>query len=392
MPYVPDFELEINGQPIPAALRGSITGVTYQDGLNAADRVEVSIANQDLRFVQEHIRGMGFQPFPTGVKVGALGQAATAAAGTFDVDNKLTLRLGYRDGDMVEMFKGEVTGVQASFPAGGAPTMTLVAHDYLNRMTRGTYARGFGPVADMIVAAIVSAENLLLPALDPALVSIATAKTALNIIFNGSGFKQEGESDLQLMQRIAEEYDADFWVEGDTFYMARFFPKEYSPRLTLAYGESLMSFAPQLSTVGQVAAVTKRLVLRELPLTFLITVGWNFDNESVFINVVPGEAGSFAKVAGEPALTIVDEPIRNPGDVIGSSLKIYRTLRRKLNSRLTGSASSIGDPRLRAGAVVALEGMGPDFSSSNYRISSATHTLDSGGYRTDFQVNREILP
>jgi hypothetical protein len=29
--------------------------------------VEVSIANVDLRWLQQHIRGLGFRPYPTGV-------------------------------------------------------------------------------------------------------------------------------------------------------------------------------------------------------------------------------------------------------------------------------------------------------------------------------------
>ena len=50
-----------------------------------------------------------------------------------------------------------------------------------------------------------------------------------------------------------------------------------------------------------------------------------------------------------------------------------------------------GDPRIRAGAVVRLDNLGPDFSG-DYRVTSATHTIDTGGYRTTFEVRKEILP
>ena len=46
--YVPDFELEIGGRPIPAALRGAVTSISYVDGHQAADRVEIALANADL--------------------------------------------------------------------------------------------------------------------------------------------------------------------------------------------------------------------------------------------------------------------------------------------------------------------------------------------------------
>ena len=80
--YAPEFAIAINGRPIPAALRASVTSVhledgvpsmlahTDEEGLEAADRVEIEFANVDLRWLQHHIRGLGFQPFPTDIKIG----------------------------------------------------------------------------------------------------------------------------------------------------------------------------------------------------------------------------------------------------------------------------------------------------------------------------------
>jgi Bacteriophage probable baseplate hub protein len=395
VPYAPAFDLRINGQQLPAALRSAITSVRYLDGVNAADRVEVGIANPDLRWLQSHIRGLGFQAFPTGVKLGPIGTLNATGEGQFDIDNKVELSLGYAPDALESVFKGEVTGVSASFPNGGMPTITLTAHDYLHRLTEGTAARGFGPLADALVALILSAENLLIPLIDPAVMAVSTAMTALNIIFKGTGTKQgkkgEGESDFDLLKRIAASYDADFWVDGDVLYLARFIPKEYSPRLTLRWGESLMDFSPQMSNVGQVAAVSMKFTLRELRLNFLVSVGWDFDREALSMSVIPGEAAKGAKAISGPAFTIVDQPITSPVDIANSALVILRQLRQKLNKRLTGSGSAVGDPSIRAGAVIRIEGLGPDFSG-DYRVSSATHTVDGSGYRTNFEVFKEIIP
>jgi phage protein D len=70
---------------------------------------------------------------------------------------------------------------------------------------------------------------------------------------------------------------------------------------------------------------------------------------------------------------------------------IAHELRTKLNNRLTGTGSCVGDPRIRAGAMVRIEGVGPDFSG-DYRVSSATHTMDASGYRTNFEVRKELIP
>jgi phage protein D len=71
--FAPEFRLQINGRDVPAALRSSITSVRYQDGTQSADRVEVGIANVDLRWLQKHIRGSGSSRSPPGCRPGRSG-------------------------------------------------------------------------------------------------------------------------------------------------------------------------------------------------------------------------------------------------------------------------------------------------------------------------------
>jgi len=268
------------------------------------------------------------------------------------------------------------------------PTMTLVAHDRLYRLGQGSYGRGFGPLPEFVVASILAIENRLLTMIEPTIMAASTAVTAVNLIFNGTGIKQRGQSHLELLTEIAQKYDSDFYVEGDVLYVTRFM-KEYSPRLTLKWGESLLDFTPKVTSVGQAFGVGMKVQLREIPLEFLVKVYWDFDRESLGIVVLPG-IGAVAAV-GDPVLTIIDRPVGSPADIVNSSLKIVHDLREKLNNRMTGHGTAVGDPRIRAGAVICLDGLGPDFSG-NYRVKSATHALTGSGYITNFQVQKEILP
>ena len=387
--YAPQYLVRINDQDLPVPVRTAVTSIRYQDGRNAADRVEVGIANPNLRLLRNHIRGLGFRPFPSAVSMGPI-RVGESPTGTFDLDNRLTLAVGYAPDQLESMFEGEVTGVTVTFPAGGMPSMTLVAHDYLNRLQRGKYARGFGFLPDALIAAILGAENLLIPAIDPAIIAGSTALAAVNYIFGGTGRKQRGQSDFELLQEVATLYDADFWVDGHVLYLSRFI-KEYTPRLTLTWGQNLIDFSPKVSTIGQVAGVAKRFVLREIPLDFLVAVGYDFDRESIVISVVPGAAAATTAQLLGSLLTIIDQPIGSPADIANSALEIAHELREVLNNRLTGSGSCVGDPRIRAGAMIRIEGLGPDFSG-DYRVASATHTIDGSGYRTSFDVKKEILP
>lgn len=402
--YVPDYRIQINGDPLPAAVRNTVTSVYYEDGIgsllvnvsgeegkSAADRVEIELANPDLRWLQQHIRGLGFKPYPTTLKTQSI-RAVDLQEGLFNIDNKLSLSMGYTGDIFRDMFKGEITGIEADFPNSGMPTLRIVAHDYLHRLEQGEYARGFGPLPDWLIASILTAENALFPAIDPVVAAASSATAALNLIFKGTGRKQAGQSDLEMLKEIADTYDADFWVEGDALYLSRVFGKNYTSSLALTWGKSLLSFSPRVSTVGQVAGVAVKFAIPFLPgIDFTVTVVWDFDRESLEVKIIPCAGAVALKSLAGSVLTIIDRTLNNPADIVSSALLITRILRSKLNNRLTGSGTAVGDPRIRAGAIIELDGLGPNFSG-DYRVTSANHVIDSSGYRTHFKARKEIIP
>ena len=141
--YVPEYDMQINHDPIPPAMRGRVMRVTYQDGIEGADRVEVTLANDGFLWSDHPLLQM---------------------------DNPFSFSLGYAPGPLVKMFVGEITGVNASYPNSGMPTVTVVAHDFLQRLTRGTKDRAFAlnlpcigkfPLPDPAIAALISQDGLV---------------------------------------------------------------------------------------------------------------------------------------------------------------------------------------------------------------------------------------
>lgn len=388
--YVPEYAVSINGTQIPTSLNSSITGITFDSGLNAADRVELAIANPGLEWLQSHINGLGFLPFPTNVRIGPIQTPNFNGTGLFDMGNKLSLSIGYADQALTGVFEGEITGIEVHLPSDGMPMMTIVAHNYLNRLVQGSYGRGFGPLPDAVIAAILSAENLLLPLIDPTIIAGSTAIAVVNYIFGGSGRKQKAQTDFKLLKEVAAAYDADFWVEGSTLVLSRFL-KEYSPSVNLTWGENLLEFNPKISTVGNVFGVGVKFTLREIPFSFMVSASWNLDTQSLQLNVVPGASAAYLKTLIGPLISIINRPISSPADIINSALFITRKLRDTINNRLTATVAAVGDPAIVANAVVQFNGLGPDFSG-NYRITNARHVIDAEGYRTSFKVRKEILP
>jgi hypothetical protein len=180
-------------------------------------------------------------------------------------------------------------------------------------------------------------------------------------------------------------------VDGHVLFLNRLI-KEYTPSIRLRYGQSLLDFSPRVSTVGQAVGVSMRVSLREIRIDLLLSVGWDFDRESIAISVLPAQAAVIAPAVSKPVEESKHKTIRNAIDIANTIVGLVHELRQKINNRLTGSGTAIGDPRIRAGNLMRLDGLGVDFSGSNWRVTKAVHTLDTNGYRTSFEVQREVIP
>jgi phage protein D len=351
--FVPDFDLALNGTPVPAELRASIVSVRYEETLQAASRVEVQIANPNLQHLEHPL---------------------------LDLKVQLDLRLGYQPNGLVPMFTGDITGVEPSFPASGMPTITVSAHDFLQRLTVGTKNRTFPYfLPDSLIAGIVAAENQLLLIPDP-ITSATTGAMAVLGAFNKRPKRvQDRKSDFDFLKKMAAEYGIDLWVEGRVLNFKLQVPFLPRPEVELRWGQSLIDFSPKLTSIGQVAGVRAKLWIDALKTQVGVEVSW--DGERVSIRVVP----AFMQQGSSATLDLPKVPHDSPMEAIKFALS---ELKRRINGRLTARGSAVGDPRLRVGRVIELSNL-RKFSGSNYRLTSVTHTLDSGGYRTSFEVRQE---
>lgn len=375
--YSPQFKIEIDGGPLPPGLRGSISSVSYRDGLEGADSVDVTFANPGLQWLDHPLlaQDLGFR-----------------------------LSIGYAPDPLEEVFVGEITGVEPSFPSGGMPTIKITAHDFLNRLTHGKVDRAFAistpkfahfPLPDVAVTAIVSASNLLIPYPDPiggALSALMSLAVYLNTPADSqlAVRTQEGQSDFDFLSAIAKENGWQVYIDhtlDPKGYVLRFqfLMQDYAPSLALKWGESLIEFTPRLTVVGDVAAISSRVWVQSLQIEFVIVVSWDWDRAAFELAIYPG-IGELNAVLGEKEKKAVSKKSKSFADVVR---EILTDLLPRLNNRLTGSGSAVGDPRIKAGRVINFDGLGDSFSGL-YRVTSATHTFDSGGYRTSFNARKEV--
>jgi len=282
-----------------------------------------------------------------------------------------------------------------------------VAHDRRHELQKGTKVRWFAipvnclgswPMPDVAVTSLVSLEHALVPIFDPlsALFSVLVGGAEAFIQRNDPGAmqklirKQASESDYDLLRRLAHENGWEMVIDHQGALggrQLRFLSllEHLAPDLTLRYGQSLVDFNPRITNVGQIEGVSARFWIPERKLDFTVTVGWDWDRSSLEIDISPGYGTPAGRSKVQASIMLIEEPLTQ----FNAARVILTKLLARLNQRLTGTGSTVGDPRIRAGRVLRLEGLGQSFGGL-YRITSATHTLGSGGYRTQFEVRKEI--
>ncbi len=375
--YAPQFKVEIDGDSLPAALRGSIVSLSYQNGIEGSDSVDLTVANQDLRWLDHPL---------------------------LQVDRSFRLFLGYAPDPLEEIFVGEITAVEPSFPNSGMPTIKVTAHDFLQRLTHGKVDRSFVlelpkiglfPIPDALVASIVSGANLLIPYPDPigGALSVLMTLATLAVVPDDAQRPvrvQQGVSDFDFLSTIAKENGWEMYIDHTLdpkgyFLRFQFLIQDYSPTLTLKWGESLMDFNPRLTTVGDVFGVSARIWIASLQTEFVIIVSWDYDRAAFNLSIYPS-LGDLDAILGENAKKTLSI---KPSGFPGSLREILSELLPRLNNRQTASGSCIGDTRIMAGRVINFDGLGDQFGGM-YRVTSATHSFDSGGYKTSFKARKEV--
>ena len=374
--YAPELRFSIDGSPVPAAMRGSVTRLSVDLGLGVSDRVEIALANDGLRWLDHPLLAL---------------------------DKPLAVSLGYAPDPLVQLFAGEIVAHNATFPSSGLPMLTVVAQDRLRHLQEGSKERWFAlptptvgnfPLPDAAVVGIVALEHGLIPLLEPvgaaisALIGVAAGGTDPNVM--QTLIRKQGEhgseSDFDFVAKIAKENGWELMIDHSGplgGLQLRFFSPlgHLAPDLKLKYGASLLEFRPRITKVGQIVSVTVFVWISQIKTKLAITVGWDWDAMSLSISVSP----AFTPTGTGPSDVVVGDPVT----LASAPRTILTELIPKLNQRLTGSGSCVGDPRIVAGAVLQLEGLGVQFGGL-YRVTSATHTLDSGGYRTSFEARKEI--
>ena len=333
--HIPRFEIDVAGTTFTET-SGVISDLSVNTGLDKADHFSFTLNNL-FNPEKRRFEGIDWEFIET--------EGATE------------ISMGY--GDALEpMFVGTVESAEPSFPANGVPTISVSGFGRSHELMTGTNSETWDktPAEDRVTDAAVVEKVLSRGGYGFGEVTIDDTALELPRIV------QDNQTDYAFLTERARRYNYEVFIRGDSFGF-RAARTDEPPTLQLGYGDSLVSFSPQLNKSKDVSEVT---------------VNWS-DRRGR--NEIEGTAEG-----NDPNGESKD--IRTPVESTAEATRMAKSeVARIQQDRVRGSGETIGLPELVAGTTVRLDGLTERFSGVYY-VESADHRISTGGYTTSFQARK----
>ena len=275
----------------------------------------------------------------------------------------------------VALIEGEVTALEAEFDSGG--TFTVVrGYDQAHRLFRGRRTAAYvQATASDIATQVARRAGLKVGNVD-----------ATRTVFDH--LSQAGQTDWDLLQQLARDSGREVLVRKGEFSFtapaaastapAAGGPDNANP-LVLQLGKDLLRWRSVLTSAQQAGNVEVR--------------GWDVASKKALTARSPAKTTSadlptvtpaaLAKVFGDPVHVATDVPYRTQAEVDSAAAALAEDLAGAF-AELEGVAR--GNPALRAGSSVTVDGLGVPFDGK-YTVTTSRHRFDpTTGYTTQFSV------
>ena len=272
-----------------------------------------------------------------------------------DFGTDLALQLGPGN-PPAQVFKGRITGLEASYPPGGGAQLTILVEDRLQALRMKRRTRSFEDISDEDVIQQIASEHSLTPDV--------SAQGATHRVLT-----QVNQSDLAFIRERARCVNAEVWLEDTTLYV-KLRTERNAGSVDLAYGANLISFTVRADLAHQVTEVG--------------VSGWDVAAKDA-INETADESAISAELNGNTSgASILSDKFAVRSERVVHTVPLttedardaaqarYRERARRF---VTGSGIADGNAQIRVGATVNLSGLGSLFDGS-YSVVRVLHTYD----------------
>lgn len=348
-------------QPLTQNAVYSAVPTVQVDG-QANDKVTAQLLSMDMR---EHEAGMSAME----LRFSNFGSFAGGLADLVFEDGKV-LKLGatvqvYAGdvGSPTEIFRGKITGLEGRFPRSGPPDLVVLAEDALQaaRMKRRTKNWDNTTLAQMVKQV---ASNLgLTPVTDGLDTNIGTQQ-------------QFNESDLHFLRRVLARYDADLQIVGTELHAA--------PRSQAQRNSVQIDLNSQLREVRVIADLAHQV-------TQVTATGWDYKQGQTIS--VASQTTSLGPGSGKSGKDWLQQALSSRSEQLGqfaaldtsdAQALVDAEFAERCRQFVVAHGVSEGNPNLRVGTFLKLNGLGPRFSNTYYTTATVHHFDTDGGYETRF--------
>jgi phage protein D len=342
----PEFEIRVNGAPLDLKAAADVSQLNVLDDVDAPGMFTITLPAWDTaemkpKWIDDKL---------------------------FQEGNPVEIAFGYRD-RKTQVLSGEITGLEPDFPEKGPPTLTVRGHDRRHRLMSARKTRSFMNCKDSDIASKIASDAGLNP---------KTSDSGVTLPY----VLQHNQTDLEFLAMRARRIEFEVVVQDrDLLFRPR--KIEEQAELTLHRQIELISFHPRLSTLGQVSELEVR--------------GWDPKQKKEIVGKakIGDEPTSMGGTRSGPAAAQrafsgaasarVSVPVQSQEEVDAMAKRAFAEMALRY---VRAEGLCIGDPRMRAGKVVNIEGLGVRFSGPYY-VTSVEHSFaPKKGYRTAFSARR----
>jgi phage protein D len=270
------------------------------------------------------------------------------------------------------IFTGRVMAVEADYHEASPPTLTVLAEDRFQdlRMTRRT--RTWENVTDSTVFQQIAGDHGLTP----------------DLSVQGPQHKvlaQVNQSDLAFMRERARSIDAELWMDDRTLRVRSRASRVGTP-LRLGLGGGIRS----LSVLADLACQRTSVEVSGWDVSAKDALHESAAEEVLGSELAGGESGPgiLQSALGARKEAVVHSVPLSSGEARARAESLFRHRARRF---LTGRGVAEPNAKLRVGASVRVDGIGPLFSGV-YFVTEVKHVFDNRrGLRTEFAVERPGL-
>jgi len=288
---------------------------------------------------------------------------------TFKEGTKIKSFIGYfKEHEKLKdpFFSGEIVGVTPSFSSGGIASLSVESYDSLHFLKKSmpkspNEKRIYrDKTHDEIIKVILKRNNLDGGKIDDGPFEIESLT------------QNVGNSDYSLFEKFIKEIGFEYFLRDGKINFRK--PGDFESKeeeLTLEWGKNLISFSPRLST----ANIIKKLTV----------VGQNPRNSGKPIKATVSTKSNEISDLDQKSEISCKRSVKKREE----AKAVGETLLFKHNSTfIEGSGECIGNPKLRPGMNIKIQGIGEKFSGIYY-VKNATHSI-SKDYKVSFGVRRGL--